>query len=306
MSMIIAIPTGVKLFNWLFTLYRGRIRFEVPVLWAIGFMVTFVIGGLTGVLMAVPPADFVLHNSLFLVAHFHNVIIGGVLFGAMAGYHYWFPKAFGFTLDRRLGMVSFWCWLIGFYLAFMPLYALGLLGMTRRMQHYADTSWQPYLIVAEVGALVILCGIVATIAQLVVSIRTREQRRDRSGDPWDGRTLEWASTSPPPAYNFAVLPQVESLDAFWAMKHGEKRAPPKIYESIEVPRNSANGFVTAFFAVVTGFALIWHIVWLAILGLVCAALTLLAFGWIDRVETVVSGEQLADAERARLQPSGLV
>jgi cytochrome o ubiquinol oxidase subunit 1 len=306
MSMIIAIPTGVKLFNWLFTLYRGRIRFEVPVLWAIGFMVTFVIGGLTGVLMAVPPADFVLHNSLFLVAHFHNVIIGGVLFGAMAGYHYWFPKAFGFTLDRRLGMVSFWCWLIGFYLAFMPLYALGLLGMTRRMQHYADTSWQPYLIVAEVGALVILCGIVATIAQLVVSIRTREQRRDRSGDPWDGRTLEWASTSPPPAYNFAVLPQVESLDAFWAMKHGEKRAPPEIYESIEVPRNSANGFVTAFFAVVTGFALIWHIVWLAILGLVCAALTLLAFGWIDRVETVVSGEQLADAERARLQTSSLV
>jgi cytochrome o ubiquinol oxidase subunit I len=306
MSMIIAIPTGVKLFNWLFTLFRGRIRFEVPVLWAIGFMVTFVIGGLTGVLMAVPPADFVLHNSLFLVAHFHNVIIGGVLFGAMAGYHYWFPKAFGFTLDKRLGVISFWCWLIGFYLAFMPLYALGLLGMTRRMQHYADTSWQPYLIVAEVGALIILCGIVATVAQLVVSIRTREQRRDRTGDPWDGRTLEWASTSPPPAYNFAVLPQVESLDAFWAMKQGGRRAVPESFESIEMPQNSANGFVTAFFAVITGFALIWHIGWLAILGLLCAALTLMAFGWIDRVETVVSGEQLASAERARLQTSALV
>src|ERR1700728_3401092 len=215
MSMIIAIPTGVKLFNWLFTLYRGRIRFEVPVLWAIGFMVTFVIGGLTGVLLAVPPADFVLHNSLFLVAHFHNVIIGGVLFGAMAGYHYWFPKAFGFTLDPHLGIVSFWCWQIGFYVAFMALYVLGLLGMTRRMQHYADMSWQPYLIVAEAGALVILCGIVATIAQLVVSIRSREQRRDRTGDPWDARTLEWASTSPPPAYNFAVLPKIETIDAFW-------------------------------------------------------------------------------------------
>ena len=298
-SMIIAIPTGVKLFNWLFTLYRGRIRFEVPVLWAIGFMVTFVIGGLTGVLMAVPPADFVLHNSLFLVAHFHNVIIGGVLFGAMAGYHYWFPKAFGFTLDKRLGVISFWCWLIGFYLAFMPLYALGLLGMTRRMQHYADTSWQPYLIVAEVGALVILCGIAATIAQLVVSIRTRERRRDPSGDPWDGRTLEWATTSPPPAYNFAVLPRVESLDAFWAMKQGGKSAAPPNYEPIEMPQNSANGFVTAFFAVITGFALIWHIGWLAILGLVCAALTLVAFGWADRIETVVSGEQLAKAESAR-------
>jgi cytochrome o ubiquinol oxidase subunit I len=304
MSMVIAIPTGVKLFNWLFTLYRGRIRYEVPVLWAIGFMVTFAIGGMTGVLQAVPPADFVLHNSLFLVAHFHNVIIGAVVFGAMAGYYYWFPKAFGFTLDKRLGAVSFWCWLIGFYLAFLPLYALGLLGMTRRMQHYADLSWQPYLIVAEVGAIVILAGIVATIAQLVVSIRTREARRDRTGDPWDGRTLEWSTSSPPPAYNFAVLPEVESLDAFWAMKKRGPRVPPERYEAIEVPRNSANGFVTAFFAVVTGFAMIWHIWWLAILGLACAVVTLLLFGWVERVEDEVSGEQLAEAERARLRSMG--
>jgi cytochrome o ubiquinol oxidase subunit 1 len=304
MSMIIAIPTGVKLFNWLFTLYRGRIRFEVPVLWAIGFMVTFAIGGMTGVLQAVPPADFVLHNSLFLVAHFHNVIIGSVVFGAMAGYYYWFPKAFGFTLDRRLGVISFWCWLIGFYLAFMPLYAVGLLGMTRRMQHYADVSWQPYLIVAEVGAIVILCGIIATIVQLVVSIRTRQSRRDRTGDPWNGRTLEWSTASPPPAYNFAVLPQVDSLDAFWAMKQRGQVVPAERYESIEMPSNSANGFVTAFFAVVTGFAMIWHIAWLAILGLVCAVLTLLAFGWVERHEQEVSGEQLANDERARLRPMG--
>jgi cytochrome o ubiquinol oxidase subunit 1 len=300
-SMIIAIPTGVKLFNWLFTLYQGRIRFDVPVLWAIGFMVTFVIGGLTGVLMAVPPADFVLHNSVFLVAHFHNVIIGGVLFGGMAGYNYWFPKAFGFTLDKRLGALSFWCWLIGFYLAFMPLYALGLLGMTRRMQHYADLSWQGYLIVAEVGAVVILGGIVATIAQLVVSIRTRDSRRDRSGDPWHGRTLEWSTTSPPPAYNFAALPQVESLDAFWAMKQRGRAASPETYEPIEMPSNSANGFVTAFFAVVTGFAMIWHIWWMAILGVGCALLTLLAFGWSERSEVEVSGLQLAEAERVRVR-----
>jgi cytochrome o ubiquinol oxidase subunit 1 len=300
-SMIIAIPTGVKLFNWLFTLYQGRIRFEVPVLWAIGFMVTFVIGGLTGVLMAVPPADFVLHNSVFLVAHFHNVIIGGVLFGGMAGYNYWFPKAFGFTLDKRLGAVSFWCWLIGFYLAFMPLYALGLLGMTRRMQHYADLSWQPYLIVAEIGAVVILGGIVATIAQLVVSIRTRDMRRDRSGDPWNGRTLEWSTTSPPPAYNFAALPQVESLDAFWAMKQHGRAVAKERYDPIEMPNNSANGFVTAFFAVVTGFAMIWHIWWMAMLGVGCALLTLLAFGWSERCEVEVSGLQLAEAERARVR-----
>jgi cytochrome o ubiquinol oxidase subunit 1 len=301
LSAIIAIPTGVKMFNWLFTLYRGRVRFEVPVLWAIGFMVTFVIGGLTGVLLAVPPADFVLHNSVFLVAHFHNVLIGGLFFGVMAGYTYWFPKAFGFTLDRRLGALSFWCWLIGFYIAFMPLYALGLMGMTRRMQHYADLSWQPYLIVAEVGAVIILVGIVATIAQLVVSIRRRDQHRDRTGDPWNGRTLEWSTASPPPSYNFAVLPQVESLDAFWVMKQRGPVVPAEHYESIEVPSNSPNGFVTAFFAVVMGFALIWHIWWMAILGLACAALTLMAFGWMERVEQEVSGEQLAEAERARLQ-----
>jgi cytochrome o ubiquinol oxidase subunit 1 len=300
-SMIIAIPTGVKMFNWLFTLYQGRLRFEVPVLWAIGFMVTFVIGGLTGVLMAVPPADFVLHNSLFLVAHFHNVIIGGVLFGGMAGYNYWFPKAFGFTLDKRLGAVSFWCWLIGFYLAFMPLYALGLLGMTRRMQHYGELSWQPYLVVAEVGAVVILGGIVATIAQLVVSIRTRASRRDQSGDPWNGRTLEWATTSPPPPYNFAALPQVESLDAFWSMKQRGRVLPPEAYQPIEMPENSANGFVTAFFAVVTGFAMIWHIWWMAILGVGCALLTLLIFGWHERSEVEVSAVQLAEAERARVR-----
>jgi cytochrome o ubiquinol oxidase subunit 1 len=227
------------------------------------------------------------------------VIIGGVLFGAMAGYNYWFPKAFGFTLDRRLGVISFWCWLIGFYLAFMPLYALGLLGMTRRMQHYADLSWQPYLVVAEVGAVVILGGIVATIAQLVVSIRTRASRRDRSGDPWHGRTLEWSTSSPPPAYNFAVLAEVGSLDAFWAMKQRAPVATPEHYQPIEMPGNSANGFVTAFFAVVTGFAMIWHIWWMAILGVACAVATLLVFGWNERTEVEVSGAQLAEAERAR-------
>jgi cytochrome o ubiquinol oxidase subunit 1 len=299
MTMIIAVPTGVKVFNWLFTLYGGRIRFEVPLLWALGFMVTFVIGGLTGVLLAVPPADFVLHNSLFLVAHFHNVIIGGVLFGGLAGYNYWFPKAFGFKLDARLGAVSFWCWFFGFYLAFMPLYVLGLLGMTRRMQHYADTSWQPYLIVAEVGALVILGGIIATIAQLVVSIRTRDQRRDLTGDLWNGRTLEWSTTSPPPEYNFAVLPEVDSLDAFWAMKHSGKPRPPQHYEGIDLPPKSANGFVTAFFAVITGFAMIWHIWWMAIVGFACAIVTLLVFGWVERVDHRISGEALERQSRRR-------
>jgi cytochrome o ubiquinol oxidase subunit 1 len=300
MSMIIAVPTGVKVFNWLFTLFQGRVVFSTPLLWSLGFMVTFVIGGMTGVLLAVPPVDFVLHNSVFLVAHFHNVIIGGVVFGAMAGYNYWFPKAFGFTLDERLGKASFWCWLAGFYLAFMPLYVLGLMGMTRRLQHISDPSWQPLLLVAELGAVLIFFGILCQIAQLYVSIRTRDSRRDLTGDPWNGRTLEWATSSPPPAYNFAVMPKVETIDAFWEMKRRGLTAVEPTYETIEIPRNSPTGFVTAFFAVVTGFALIWHIWWMVLLGLLAAAVTMLVFGWSENREREIPANEIARMERARL------
>ena len=208
MTMIIAVPTGVKVFNWLFTMYGGRVRFTVPMLWSIGFMITFVVGGMTGVLMAVPPADFQVHNSLFLVAHFHNTIIGGVVFGLMAGYNYWFPKVFGFRLDERWGKASFWCWFVGFYLAFMPLYAVGLMGMTRRLQHYDNPAWQPWLMVAALGAVVILAGVACQAIQLVVSVRDRRLLRDTTGNPWAGRTLEWFTPSPPPAWNFTVLPSV--------------------------------------------------------------------------------------------------
>ncbi len=300
MSMIIAVPTGVKVFNWLFTMYRGRIVYKTPILWAIGFMVTFVIGGMTGVLLAVPPVDFVLHNSVFLVAHFHNVIIGGVVFGAMAGFNYWFPKAFGFTLDERWGKASFWCWLIGFYLAFMPLYALGLMGMTRRLQNIADPNWRPLLLVAEAGAIVIFLGIVCQIVQIYVSVRTRESRRDLTGDPWNGRTLEWATSSPPPPYNFAVLPRVETIDAFWEMKRQGTRPVEPAYEPIEVPRNSPTGFIIAFFAVIAGFALIWQIWWMAIIGLLAIAAIFLAFGWSENREREISANELARMERARL------
>jgi cytochrome o ubiquinol oxidase subunit 1 len=302
MTMIIAVPTGVKVFNWLFTMYGGRIRFTVPILWSIGFMVTFVIGGMTGVLMAVPPADFQLHNSLFLIAHFHNVIIGGVVFGVMAGFNYWFPKAFGFTLNERWGKASFWCWLVGFYVAFMPLYVLGLMGMTRRMQHYDNLAWQPWLVVAAVGVAIILVGIACQVIQLVVSIRTREQHRDLTGDPWNGRTLEWSTASPPPAWNFAVLPEVSANDAYWSSKQQtrgmpDQSTPARPYQPIEVPKNSTIGFVTAFFASVIGFALIWHIWWLAVLGLLGVFLTLLVFAFRDEEEIEISAEQIARFER---------
>ena len=304
MSSIIAVPTGVKVFNWLFTMFRGRIVFKTPMLWLVGFMVTFVIGGLTGVLLAVPPVDFVVHNSAFLVAHFHNVIIGGVVFGAFAGYQYWFPKAFGFTLDERLGKASFWCWLIGFYLAFVPLYQLGLMGMTRRLQHVSNPGWQPLLLVAEVGAIVILCGIICQIAQLYVSIRTREQRRDLTGDPWNGRTLEWSTPSPPPAYNFAVLPRVETVDAFWHMKRTGRPAAQPEYEAIEMPRNSPAGLITAFFATIMGFSLIWHIWWLAIIGFLAAAVVVLTAAWNAAREREISASELGQVERSRLgQPA---
>jgi cytochrome o ubiquinol oxidase subunit 1 len=300
MTMIIAVPTGVKVFNWLFTLYGGRVRFNVPLLWALAFMVTFVIGGMTGVLLAVPPADFVLHNSLFLVAHFHNVVIGGVLFGAFAGYNFWFPKAFGFTLDERLGKAAFWCWVIGFYVAFMPLYVLGLLGMTRRMQHTDNPAWTPWLMVAGAGAAIILIGIGFQIAQLVVSIRTRDRRRDLTGDPWDGRTLEWSTASPPPLYNFALLPDVQGEEEYWSMKQKakEERQAEPAYEAIEIPKNSPTGFIAAFFAVVTGFALIWHIWWMAILGLLGAFVTFMVFAWRHTGEYEIPADAVARMEHA--------
>jgi cytochrome o ubiquinol oxidase subunit 1 len=263
-TMIIAVPTGVKIFDWLFTMYRGRIRFHPSMLWTIGFIVTFVIGGMTGVLLAMPPADFMMHNSTFLVAHFHNMIIPGVLFGYLAGYMYWFPKAFGFALDEVWGRRAFWLWAVGFYLAFMPLYVLGFLGMPRRMEQYSTAEWQPYLIVAALGAFIILLGIVALVIQLLVSIRQWRDTRDLSGDPWDGRTLEWLTSSPPAPYNFAVVPDVRALDAFHDLKkRGVAYSRPTCYEDIYIPKNSGVGPILGGFAFLLGFAMVWHIWWLA-------------------------------------------
>ena len=261
-TMIISIPTGAKIFNWLFTMFRGRIKFDVPMLWTLGFMVTFVIGGMTGVLLAVPPVDFVLHNSLFLIAHFHNVIIGGVLFGLFAGITYWFPKATGYKLDEFWGKLSFWFWLIGFYFAFMPLYVLGLMGVTHRVSHFEDQSLQIWFQIAAFGAVLIAVGIAAFLIQLIVSFRRREALADETGDPWDGRTLEWSTSSPPPPYNFAFTPRVHDLDAWWQMKqHGFKR-PESGFIPIHMPKGTWAGIVLSAISVACGFALIWHM-WLA-------------------------------------------
>jgi cytochrome o ubiquinol oxidase subunit I len=296
-TMIISIPTGAKIFNWLFTMYRGRVRFTTPVLWTLGFMITFTIGGMTGVLMAVPPADFVLHNSLFLIAHFHNVIIGGVVFGCMAGFTYWFPKAFGFTLDERLGKIAFWCWLTGFYLAFMPLYVLGLMGMTRRLDHVDNPVWHVYLVVAMIGAVIIMCGIAAQLAQIAVSIRNRAALRDLTGDPWNGRTLEWAVASPPPAYNFARTPIVTGRDAYWEMKQrGAAHRQFSTYRPIHMPRNTGTGIIISAFAAALGFALIWHIWWLALASFAAAIASATAHSLQKERESSLSSDEVAHDE----------
>ena len=296
-TMIISIPTGVKVFNWLFTMYRGRVRFPSPVLWTLGFIVTFVIGGMTGVLMAVPPADFVLHNSLFLVAHFHNVIIGGVLFGYLAGLTYWFPKAFGFTLNETLGRCSFWCWLVGFYLAFMPLYILGLMGMTRRLNHYDNPAWQPYLIVAAVGAVVILFGILFFLLQIVVSVVQREKNRDVTGDPWGGRTLEWSTSSPPPFYNFATTPVVNGRDAFWEMKSEGQARPTMAVRRIHMPHNTGTGPIVGAFSLILGFALVWHIWWIVLLGVLGIVISIIVHSFDENRAYYVPAEDVARIER---------
>jgi cytochrome o ubiquinol oxidase subunit 1 len=300
MTAVIAVPTGVKVFNWLFTMYRGRIRFTTPMLWFLGFVVTFTIGGMTGVLMSVPAIDFQAHNSLFLVAHFHNMIIGGVLFGFFAGITYWFPKFAGFKLNETLGKYAFGCWLTGFLLAFMPLYALGLMGATRRLDSYgSETGWQSLFIVSAVGAVIIMAGIGFQILQLVYSIWKRNEDRDTTGDPWDGRTLEWSTSSPPPVYNFAVTTRVTERDQFWTMKHSKKPLPKPQYKDIYLPKNTGMGIYIAALSFVGGFALIWHIWWLAAVAIIgILALVIIRTTSDEEHEYVIKANQLRKDQAA--------
>ncbi|MBP4043122.1 MULTISPECIES: cytochrome o ubiquinol oxidase subunit I [Aeromonas] len=296
-TMIISIPTGVKIFNWLFTMYRGRIEFTSPMLWTVGFIITFTVGGMTGVLLSVPAANFVLHNSLFLIAHFHNVIIGGVVFGCFAGITYWFPKAFGFKLDDVWGKRAFWFWITGFFVAFMPLYVLGFMGMTRRVSQNIDPEFHGMLVVAACGAGLIAIGVLCQVIQIVVSIRDREKNRDWTGDPWGGRTLEWATSSPPPFYNFAIEPKVKGLDAFWEAKQdGSAYRKPAQYAPIHMPKNSGAGVIIAAFSTVFGFAMIWHIWWMAIAGFIGMIATWIIHSFNDDVDYYVQVDEIERIE----------
>jgi cytochrome o ubiquinol oxidase subunit 1 len=305
-TMVIAVPTGVKVFNWLFTMYKGRIILATPMLWVSAFFTTFAIGGMTGVMMAVPPVDFQLHNSLFLVAHFHNVIIGGVLFGYFAGLIYWFPKVFGFQLDEKWGKRAFYFWLVGFYLAFMPLYVLGLNGITRRLNHYTNTLFQPYFIVAAVGAALIGIGVLMQVIQIIVSVKNRHALRDHTGDVWNGRTLEWTMSSPAPVYNFAVLPEVNEIDHYWYHKEsriGEaKIATNEIeYQPIHMPKNTGTGFIIAIFSGILGFAIVWHMLIPGVIGFVGIIVTMIARTFNTDVDYYIDAETVKETELAHLR-----
>jgi cytochrome o ubiquinol oxidase subunit 1 len=297
-TMIISIPTGAKIFNWLFTMYKGRIRYELPMMWVVSFMITFIIGGMTGVMLAVPSADFVLHNSLFLIAHFHNVIIGGVLFGLFAGLNYWFPKMFGFKLDRAWGVRSFWLWSIGFWVAFTPPYILGFMGVTRRLSHFEDPSIQWLFRISLFGTLMIAAGIACMLMQFYVSIRDRKQLRDVTGDPWDGRTLEWATSSPPPDYNFAFTPVVHDNDTFADMKKAGYRRPLTGYVAIHMPSNTWAGPVIPALTFVLGFGIIWHMWLLVGLSFVATIAVTIYHTFNYKRDYYIPAEEVARTEEA--------
>lgn len=299
MTMLIAIPTGVQFFNWIFTMHKGKIRFANPMLWFLGFVATFTIGGMTGVLLAIPPADFQFHNSLFLVAHFHTQVIGGVVFGLLAGFTYWFPKATGIVLNERLGKYTFWFWFVGFWVSFTPLYLLGLMGATRRLETYdAATGWQPFFVVSLIGFVLLSLGTVFLVLQVGYSIWKRREHRDTTGDPWNGRTLEWATSSPPPFYNFAHIPKVTSRDAFWQMKKEGKKLLKGKFEDIEMPKNTAVGIYIASFALVLGFAMVWHIFWLASACLIGAVAVAIRRAFDEHTEYAVKASEVARIETA--------
>ncbi len=300
MTMIIAIPTSVLFFTWIATMYKGRIRYDTPMLWFLGFVIIFAIGGIAGVLLAVPPADFQLHNSLFLVAHFHSMVVGGVLFGVFCGINYWFPKITGYKLNERIGRYAFWCWMIGFCMSFIPMYVLGIMGATRRLDHYdASTGWQPLFIMMLLGGIIIMLGVALQLAQILATFIQKNHHRDTTGDPWDGRTLEWATASAPPFYNFTVIPEVTTQDTFWEMKHQGLAKPS--YEDIHIPKNIPEGIYIAGFAFLVGFAFVWEIVWLAIVGIVGIIVVFVMRTFNDETEYTLTAAEVQKLEEDRIK-----
>jgi len=300
MTMLIAIPTSALVFNWIATMHKGRIRFETPMLWFLGFVFVFAIGGITGVMLAVPPVDFQLHNSLFLVAHFHSTVIGGVLFGVFCALSYWFPKFTGFRLNERIGRNAFWCWIIGFCMSFIPMYILGFMGASRRLDHYdSSTGWQPLFMLMFLGGIVIMIGVALQVVQIIASFVQKKHLMATTGsDPWDARTLEWATASPPAFYNFTVIPKVTSAEAFWDSKQ-KGEATKKQYEDIHMPKSTAVGIYISMWATLASFAFVWNIVWLIVVSLIGVIVTFIRRGFDEESEYTLPAAKVKQYEEAR-------
>ncbi len=297
-TMLIAIPTSALVISWIATMYKGRISFKTPMLWLLGFVVIFGVGGITGVLLAIPPVDFQLHNSLFLIAHFHSNAVGGVLFGIFAGLSYWAPKMLGFRLNERIGRYAVWSWIVGFFVAFTPLYVLGLMGATRRLDTYdASTGWQPFFVMSFIGGLIIALGVVLQVVQIIASIMQRKQLADTTGDPWNARTLEWSMPSPPQEYNFTAIPEVTTRDVFWKMK--EDNAQPLPYEDIHMPKRTATGIYISAFAFLAGFGFVWEIVWLVVVSIVGIIVVFVMKGFDEHAEYTISASKVSQMEATR-------
>lgn len=300
MTMIIAIPTAVLVFTWIATMYKGRIRFDTPMMWFLGFIAIFAVGGMAGVLLAVPPADFQLHNSLFLVAHFHSMVIGGVLFGIFCGISYWFPKITGIRLNERIGRQAFWCWIIGFCMSFIPMYVLGIMGATRRLDHYdASTGWQPLFVLMLIGGIIIAVGVALQLAQILASFIQKKHLLDTTGDPWNGRSLEWATTSPPQSYNFAIIPRVTTRDAYWEMKH--HILPKTVYQDIHMPKNTAAGIYISIFAFLAGFGFVWEIIWLVVASIIGIIIVFVRRAFNEHSEYTLPAAKVQQLEEARIK-----
>jgi len=299
MTMVISIPMAVQIFNWIMTMVRGKVTFASPIYWFVGFVSIFTIGGMGGVLMGSPPADFQVHNSLFLVAHFHTMVVGGAIFGTFAGITYWYPKITGYTLNERLGKLAFWIWMVGFFVSFGPLYLLGFMGATRRLDHYAaSTGWHPFFITAFIGFCIVIFGLLVQVYQLFVSHKERKQNIDTTGDPWNGRTLEWSTSSPPPFYNFAKIPTVTSREQFWEMKQSGTIITPS-YEDIELPKNTGMAIYVSAFAFLLGFALVWHILFLGLASFIGIVTCLILRAMDEETEYLLTAAQVEQLEKNR-------
>ncbi len=304
-TMVIGVPTGVKIYDWMATLWRGRVRMTAPIIYLTGFFILFVIGGLTGIILANPSIDYQVHNSLFLVAHFHNVIIPGVLYGMLAGIHYWFPKAFGYRLDEDWGRRTAWLFIAGFFFTFMPLYVLGLMGMPRRSPTFQNPDFLPWMYIAALGGCLMMAALASFVWTFWTSYWNREKLAVPGGDPWNGNSLEWATPAPVPEWNFPRIPVVTARDEWAVLKRsGSAWKAPETYVDIELPAHTWHGLILAAGSFLMSFAMVWHIWWLALVGLISVPVMLFIRSLREIKPIIIPAAEVEAEHRAYLELVG--